>query len=116
MCQIPTRTRFVYYRKTPHLYYPIKNVLIQWESPDVEITQRFHYLGIEQADPILYEAMFGPSLVHASQLPPEVFRFPTPHGEVLACNSDSNMPPYLVRTYNCRQFFNTCSLIKKIRK
>ena len=105
----PTRTRCVYYRPAPNVYYPIKNVLIQWESPDVEIIQRFHYLGVEQADPVLYEAIYGRTLVNASQLPPEALRFPTPRGEVLACNSDPNMPPYFVRTCNYQGYYNVCS-------
>jgi hypothetical protein len=97
--QTRTRTQCIYFRKAPCSFYPIKNVLIQWDSPDVEIIQRFYYLGVEKVDPVLYEATYGPSLVDASQLPPEAFRFPTPRGEVLACDSNPNISPYLFKTY-----------------
>ena len=105
----PPRTRCAYYRQPPQVCYRIKNVLIQWDPPKVDIIQRFHFLGIEKADPVLYESIYGPTLVHASQLPQEALRFPTPPGEVLACNSDSNMPPYLIRTYNYQGYYNFCS-------
>jgi hypothetical protein len=73
-----------------------KNVLIQWDSPDVDVRQAFHFLGVQVADPVAYAATFGATLADASQLPREVAQFPTPAGETLAVNSNSDMIPALV--------------------
>ena len=73
-----------------------KNVLIQWDSPDVDVKQAFHFLGIQEADPVAYATTFGATLADASQLPREVAQFATPIGETLAVNSNSDMIPALV--------------------
>jgi hypothetical protein len=73
-----------------------KNVLIQWDSPDVDVRQAFHFLGVQIVDPVAYAATFGATLADASQLPREVAQFPTPPGETLAVNSNSDMIPALV--------------------
>ncbi len=72
-----------------------KNVIIQWDAPEVDIRQEFKFLGVQQADPRSYVAQFGASLVDASRLPREVAQFQTPAGEILAANSDSNALPIL---------------------
>ena len=72
-----------------------KNVIIQWDAPEVDIRQEFKFLGVQQADPRSYLAQFGASLVDASRLPREVAQFQTPAGEILAANSDSNALPIL---------------------
>ena len=83
-----------------------KNVLIQWDSPDVEVRQAFHFLGIQVADPVQYAATHGPTLRDASQLPAEVSRFQTPAGEVLAAHSNSNMVPVLVGAVGSLKLIN----------
>ena len=72
-----------------------KNVLIQWDAPDVDIRQAFHFLGVQTVDPISYAQQYGASLADASQLPREVSQFATPAGETLAVNSNSDMIPAL---------------------
>ena len=72
-----------------------KNVLIEWESPDVNIRQEFHFLGVQQADPVAYVSQHGSSLVDASRLPREAAHFQAPAGTVLAVNSNSNEVPLL---------------------
>ena len=91
------RTRNVNFRPAaPLIPAPApKNVLIQWDSPDVDIRQAFHFLGVQTADPVAYAAQFGASLADASQLPREVAQFATPAGETLAVNSNSDMIPAL---------------------
>jgi len=91
------RTRNVNFRPAaPLIPAPApKNVLIQWDSPDVDVRQAFHFLGVQTADPVAYAARFGASLADASQLPREVAHFATPAGETLAVNSNSDMIPAL---------------------
>ena len=72
-----------------------KNVLIEWDAPEVDVRQEFRFLGVHQADPQSYVSQHGASLVDASRLPREVAHFQTPAGEVLAVNSDSNAVPIL---------------------
>ena len=83
-----------------------KNVLIQWDSPDVEVRQAFHFLGVQVTCPVQYAATHGASLRDASQLPAEVARFQTPAGEVLACNSNSNLIPQLVGAVQSLRLIN----------
>jgi hypothetical protein len=91
------RTRNVNFRPAPALI-PApapKNVLIQWDSPDVDVRQAFHFLGVQTVCPVAYAAQHGASLADASQLPREVAQFATPAGETLAVNSNSDMIPAL---------------------
>ena len=83
-----------------------KNVLIQWDSPDVDVRQAFHFLGVQQADPVAYAATFGATLADASQLPREVSQFPTPAGETLAVNSNSDIIPALVGAVSSLKLVN----------
>ena len=90
------RTRQVNFVPAPALI-PIpapKNVLIQWDSPDVDVKQAFHFLGVQVQCPVAY-LNTHPNLADASQLPAEVAQFATPLGETLAVNSNSDMIPAL---------------------
>jgi len=91
------RTRRVNFVPAPALIpHPApKNVLIQWDSPDVDVRQAFHFLGVQIVCPVQYAATYGATLVDASQLPREVAHFATPAGETLAVNSNSDMIPAL---------------------
>ena len=89
-----TRTRNVVYQEATTAFItvePVKNILIQWETPDVDIMQKYTYLGIEEMNPWKYIARFGASLVSAANLPPEVHEFVTPVGEVLAVDAGDYM-------------------------
>ena len=83
-----------------------KNVLIQWDSPDVDVRQAFHFLGVQQADPAAYLAQHGALLSDASQLPKEVAQFATPEGETLAVNSNSDQLPALVGNVSALNLVN----------
>lgn len=67
-----------------------KNVLIEWDAPEVCVKQQFKCLGIRLIDPVKYAQRHGLTLVDATELPREVSRFKTPAGEVLAVNCKSN--------------------------
>ena len=69
--------------------------MIQWESPDADVRQDLHFLGVEVADPAGYAAAHGASLVGAAGLPAEAGKFQTPAGEKLAVDSNSDETPLL---------------------
>jgi len=65
------RARRVVFRPAPRLI-PApapKNVLIQWDSPNVALNRQFRNLGIAAASPAQYVATFGASLVPAAAVP-----------------------------------------------
>ena len=72
-----------------------KNVLIEWDAPDVDMRQEFKFLGVQEADPRSYASQFGNSLVDSSRLPREAAQFATPAGAVLAVDSNPNEIPIL---------------------
>ena len=74
---------------------PEKNVLIEWDAPDVDMRQEFKFLGVVEADPRSYASQYGNSLVDASRLPREAAQFATPAGLVLAVDSNPNEVPIL---------------------
>lgn len=65
------RSRRVVFHPAPKLIPapPPKNVVIQWQSPNVALHRQFRVLGVEHADPNEYLAKYGPSLVDASGIP-----------------------------------------------
>lgn len=66
-----------------------KNVVIQWESPDVEIRREFKNLGVQQADPQQYISQYGSQLVRADALPEIALRYSNQQGVQLAANHRS---------------------------
>ena len=74
---------------------PEKNVLIEWETSDVDLRQEFKFLGVQEADPRSYASHYGHTLVDSSRLPREAAQFATPAGAVLAVDSDPNEVPVL---------------------
>ena len=94
----PRRTRNVVFHPAPPAG-PAprveKNILIEWEAPDVDLRQEFKFLGVHQADPRSYLSQYGNSLVDASRLPREAAHFTVPSGEILAADSHGNDVPTL---------------------
>ncbi len=89
--------RVIFRPATPLKLLPVpKNVLIQWDSPDVVLTKEKISLGIEITDPVEYAAKNATNLVESNQLPPEVYAIEPPAGLKLAANSDSNRLPSLI--------------------
>jgi hypothetical protein len=72
-----------------------KNVLIEWEAPDVDMRQEFKFLGVQEADPRSYASQYGHTVVDAARLPREAAQFATPAGAVLAVDSNPNEVPIL---------------------
>ena len=70
-----------------------KNLLIQWESPDVALNRDYKFLGVTGANPAEYAARFGATLVEESQLPAlAVSHFNAPAGEVLGAHWRPTLP------------------------
>jgi len=72
--------------KAPCVIPDPKNVVVQWESPDVEIRKECKFLGIIEADPQQYVAKYGSSLIRADQLPKFAVSHSTKQGIELAAN------------------------------
>ena len=91
--------RVVFRPATPITLAPApKNVIVQWDSPEMIVVKKNINLGVERADPTEYVARNGPSLVEAHQLPAELNdeELQPPGGLNLAANSEPNRPPVLV--------------------
>lgn len=63
-----------------------KNIIIQWESPQVSIKKEYKYLGVIKANPVEYVNRYGESLTRSSQLPQFVREIANPRGLVLAAD------------------------------
>ena len=83
-----------------------KNVIIQWDTPDVEIKKQYNYLGVETVDPDQYLAMYGGDLVESSFLPEDAGLFEVPSGYVLGCNQNPNELPMLVGDVGALRFID----------
>ena len=70
-----------------------KNVLIQWDSPNVALNRQYRNLGITTAIPAQYAATFGASMVPASSIPVLSRSIRPPNGARLAAEH----PPHPVR-------------------
>jgi hypothetical protein len=70
-----------------------KNVIIQWDAPDVQIKKTFKDLGVLRANPVEYVERYGASLKTHLELPPFVKEIKPPAGVVLA--ADYTAPSYL---------------------
>ena len=73
---------------------PPRNVIIQWDSPEVDVRQKLVFLGVENADPASYASRYSSSLTNSNRLPEIVNRFndKVPQGEVLAVNQRHTLP------------------------
>ena len=63
-----------------------RNVIIQWEAPQVVIKQEVKYLGVVQANPVDYVSRYGSSLKLSKDLPQFVLDIKTPDGLKLAAD------------------------------
>lgn len=67
-----------------------RNVIIQWEAPQVTIKKEFKDLGVIRANPAEYVARYGNTLKTARELPPFVLEIKPPAGVVLAADYQFN--------------------------
>lgn len=63
-----------------------KNVIVQWETPNVKIKKEYKYLGVIRANPLEYVQRYGSNLKRTSDLPEFVHSIKNPAGIVLAAN------------------------------
>ncbi|RNA19278.1 hypothetical protein BpHYR1_021380 [Brachionus plicatilis] len=80
------RRRVIYQKPTipKHLTQNTKNVIIDWQKPDVQVTQELKYLGIEETNPSEYRQKYWKQLNASDKLPEFVHRIEHPHGIVFA--------------------------------
>ena len=64
-----------------------KNVIVQWEPPQVKIKREFKYLGVVNANPAEYVARYGQTLKTSQEIPDFVRKIKPPNGMVLAADS-----------------------------
>lgn len=80
------RRRVVFTRYVePDAYYEKpRNMIVQWDSPQVKLVRQFHDLGVVQANPEEYASKYGPSLKDVSEMPDFVRDIRPPGGLTLA--------------------------------
>jgi len=61
-----------------------KNVIVQWEAPQVSVKKEVKYLGVVKANPVEYVERYGPTLKTSRDLPAFVYDIKTPEGISLA--------------------------------
>jgi hypothetical protein len=80
--------RVVYQPARPPCVIPDpKNIVIEWQNPDVEIKKEFKNLGVIAADPRDYVSRYGSSLVRSDALPQIAIQYSNAPGVTLAANS-----------------------------
>lgn len=65
-----------------------KNVIVQWEAPQVCIKRQVKHLGVIRANPVEYVKRYGESIVETASLPKYVLDIETPNGIVLAADAN----------------------------
>lgn len=73
-------------------YGSIKNLIIEWEPPKVEVKKKLTYLGVVKMDPYAYIKEHGGTLIESQNLPESVKEIPTPPGIELV----STLPTYFI--------------------
>ena len=92
-----------------------KNILIEWDSPEVVVDKQIKYLGVTQANPEDYIAKHGASLVDSSKLPLLVVNhFKAPQGERFAADSIPK-PPKLVGDLHALNLVNNTRGLKSYK-
>ena len=76
----PAKRKVVFYRTRNEETVVAKprNVIVQWETPQVHVKKEIKYLGVIRANPDDYVAKFGASLRQAKDLPQFVLDIKTP--------------------------------------
>ncbi len=85
--------RKVIFRRAPHPDPSVvkpRNVIVQWDAPNVLIKKDYKYLGTVRANPSDYVQRYGSSLKNAKDLPSIVYDIKTPNGIRLACEQTNN--------------------------
>jgi hypothetical protein len=87
-----TKRRVIFQRSNERDAVVVKprNVIVQWEAPQVVIKKEFKYLGVIRANPVEYVQRYGATLKIARDLPDFVLDIKTPEGIVLAADYQYN--------------------------
>jgi hypothetical protein len=67
-----------------------RNIIVQWEAPQVQVKREFKYLGVVRANPAEYVQRYGNTLKTSRELPPFVLDIKTPDGLVLAADTQQS--------------------------
>ena len=89
------RTRRVIYEPAPELMLAPapKNLIIQWDTPAIEIQKEFIFLGVAKVDPDQYISQYASLLASAGQLPEiAVEHFKPPLGQTLGVDYRPDLP------------------------
>lgn len=83
-----TKRKVIFNRKENNLFNMIKprNVIVQWEAPEIVLKRQVKYLGVIRADPIKYLQKFGTSLKKAKNLPEFILDIKNPDNMQLAAD------------------------------
>ncbi len=89
--------RVIYQAPQPDpVYCKPKNVIVQWDAPNVRIEQVVKYLGIVNANPQEYTSRYGETLRYFQQFPDIVRNIKHQEGLVLAADAKVEALPELV--------------------
>lgn len=94
----PVKRRVIFNKLSapePNMIKP-KNVIIQWEAPNVKVKQETKYLGVIRADPNAYVSKYGNDIKLSNELPDFVKNIKTPNNIKLAAEVKSNQIHELV--------------------
>ena len=83
----PIKRKVIYQRATDKVTPKTKNVIVQWETPNITVKKEFKDLGIVRANPIEYIERYGSTLKRSIELPSFVKDIKPPPGLVLAAES-----------------------------
>ncbi|RMZ97230.1 hypothetical protein BpHYR1_038506 [Brachionus plicatilis] len=80
------KRRVVHQRRDDNqaFYLKPKNVIVQWQAPEVTVKKDFKYLGIIRANPSEYVNRYGSTLKSAKDMPDFVLEIKPPNGIKLA--------------------------------
>lgn len=75
--------------RDPVVFKP-KNVIIQWDAPQVQVKKEFKDLGVIRANPTEYVSRYGTTLKSAREMPPFVLEIKPPAGIILASDTKNS--------------------------
>lgn len=90
------KRKVLFHRSSDALALPPKpkNLIIQWQEPEVQIRKEFKYLGSIKVEPRDYKETYGQELLSAKDLPDIVNSFQNPDGLELASEQPANAFSY----------------------
>ena len=85
------KRRVIYQAAPPDpIYIKPRNVIVQWQSPNVTVRQQVRHLGEIRANPIKYASKYNQVLIQAKDMPQFILDIQPPNGAVLASDCAAN--------------------------